>query len=160
VGSFNTTMILERFEKNVNEMGPDLVIILEVVPMKLPQKLGELFARGAVCERKEKNNQAVLWYRKALKDKPGFPEAYDALARVYFLIGNKKESKENSKRFIEADPIRKRAYVEFAARFVQDPIWDKEDIQFIRRYVRVNPVVGDILKLIKDNSKHGQKIGN
>jgi len=82
VGSFNTTMILERFEKNVNEMGSDLVIILEVVPMKLPPKLGELFARGAVCEREKKNNQAVLWYRKVLKDKPGFPEAYDALARV------------------------------------------------------------------------------
>jgi len=48
------------------------------------------------------------------------------------LIGNKEESKENSKRFMEADPICKRAYVEFAARFAQNPVWDKKDIQFIR----------------------------
>jgi lysophospholipase L1-like esterase len=205
----NTTMVLQRFDKEVDEINPDIIIILtgganrwnaygygdylnrngwanrlnnwlyEIKIFKLARLLlfgvrdkkdrmldeyvsstssimppdAEAWRRtGQACEREGKYDEAISWYKKIVEKYPLATGGYEGLKTVYLKTRNTEEERQVVRKLIELDPDRLQYYMPYTS-ILRNHSIHEEDLQFLRRYERVNPIVGDILKKVTEQQK-------
>jgi lysophospholipase L1-like esterase len=118
----------------------------------------QVFNRGYECEQEGRYDEAVSWYKKIIEKTPDSASAYHSIGRIYIMQGNREKAGKYLKKAIELNPGRTVFYTYFASQFVKDPGCDKEDLQFLKKYVNYNPVVKDIIEKVSDPGKYDQGI--
>ncbi len=110
-------------------------------------EIKEWMAVASRCEWQEGNyDEAIGWYKKILKKKPGCVAAYHQMGRLYWKKEDRERSRECYRKAIELDPVRNvYSYADYADRFIFNSLQNGEDLRFIARFSGQNPVVGDIL---------------
>ena len=205
----NSTMVLQRFAEEINEINPDIIVILvgganrwnaygygdylnrngwmnrlnnwlyEVktfklarlllwgvrdkkdrllneyvfpTPKRLPPDGEEWRQRGMKCERDGKYGEAISWYEKIVEKYPSAFGGYNCLSQVYFKTKNIEGERRMLRKIIELDPERLQYYMPFVVTLTNYPDHE-QDLQFLRKYEHVNPIVGDILKRVTKMEK-------
>ncbi len=123
----------------------------------LPPVLARYFAQAIECERVGKYKEAIAWHTKIIEANPNFSNSYEALGRIHLALGDREEAKGYLKKAIEIDPWPVQRYGAFA-NFVSDPARDKEDLQFLKKYVKVNPAVRDVMEEVSDRRKYIEEL--
>jgi len=123
----------------------------------LPPVLARYFAQAIECERVGKYKEAMAWHTKIIEANPNFSNSYESLGRIHLALGDREEAKKYLKKAIEIDPGPVQRYGAFA-NFVSDTTMDKEDLQFLKKYVKVNPAVRDVMEEVSARRKYIEEL--
>lgn len=121
-------------------------LLNDYIVAKMPRDAEEWRERGRELEREGKYAEAILWYKKIVENYPSAFGGYDRLRNAYFMTGNKKGERQMFRKLVELDPECLKFIIRLPSSFLADPIYEKEDLQFMQRYEHANPIAGDILK--------------
>ncbi|MBU1869785.1 MAG: tetratricopeptide repeat protein [Candidatus Omnitrophica bacterium] len=117
-------------------------------------------SKASECEREGKYKEAILWNKKMIEKMPNFAIPYHSIGRIYIAQGNRTEARKYFRKAIEYAPWCPQFYSFFALYFVRDPVQDQEDLQFLEKYINVNPIVKDIIAKTFYREKYDQEIGD
>ena len=63
--------------------------------------VGHLQQKALICEAQNKDDDAILYYNKVLKENPFVPSAYIGLSGIYKKLGREEEAKKTMEEAIE-----------------------------------------------------------
>jgi lysophospholipase L1-like esterase len=210
IGGYNTTMILNRFERYLKETNPDLIILLagianswnsygyrsQLYKKNLMYKLRDAlydikifkfikslsyeikykvsdkakhrtlesaqvedwFRRAYDCEQIGKYDKAIMWNKKIIENLPNSADVYHSIGRIYLKLGDRQKARQFLMKAIEIQPDIPQFSTFFAFSFLRDPVRDKEDLQFLQKYINVNPAIRDIVERTLDQKKYYQEV--
>ena len=123
---------------------------------KISPKAGEFCTKGWKSQQEGKYDEAVLWFKEQIKNDPLNDDGYKNLCGAYYLMRDMEGQRQMYRKLVELDPGNVGNWKAMSI-FLKDPQRNKEDYQFAQRYVRKNPVVGDILKSRTNWNKYIQE---
>ena len=118
----------------------------------------ELINNGTVNEREGKLRDALACFNEAVEKDPNSYVAYWSLGRVHANMGHGKAARSCLKKAIEINPQRDEAYVALEVCSLQYPSKNKEDLEFVKQYINVNPFVKDIIKKAEGEQEYVSKL--
>ncbi|MFH1208615.1 MAG: SGNH/GDSL hydrolase family protein [Candidatus Omnitrophota bacterium] len=126
--------------------------------IKMSPDAEEWRGKGRACERDGKYDETISWYKKIVEKYPSALGGYDCLRSAYYMTRNREEERRMFKKLIELDPQCLKFLIKTRTYFLADPVNDKEDLEFIKRYEHINPIAADILKKVAEREKYRREM--